>query len=252
MPNNPSLTRRLITSIGEIAAVVAVVAVAKAAIAEPYYVPSGSMEPTLLVGDELLATKFPYGYSSASLPLSIALPPTQRILGALPERGDVVVFRHPANRNQVWVKRVIGLPGERVQMRDGRLWINGAPVGLKRDGLARTGERGAPQLSATRYIETLPGGRTHPILKLNGYSSVDDTPEVLVPPNHLFVMGDNRDNSADSRIPVAEGGVGLLPTADLIGRVESIVSSFDLDATSQPIWTWPSGLRFSRFFSAVQ
>lgn len=252
MPNNPSPARRWLNAIGEIAAVLAVVAVAKAAIAEPYYVPSGSMEPTLLVGDELLATKFPYGYSSASLPLSISLPATQRILGALPVRGDVVVFRHPANRNQVWVKRVIGLPGDRVQMRAGRLWINGAPVGLKRDGLARTGERGGPQLAAARYIETLPGGRTHPILKLSGYSAVDDTPEVLVPGDHVFVMGDNRDNSADSRIPVAEGGVGLLPTADLIGRVESIVGSFDLDTTSQPIWTWPSGLRFTRFFTAVR
>ena len=143
-----------------------VVAVAKSAIAEPYYVPSGSMEPTLLVGDELLATKFPYGYSSASLPLSIAWPRTERILGALPVRGDVVVFRHPANRSQVWVKRVIGLPGDRVQMRDGRLWINGEPVGLKHDGSALTGEDEGLQLSATRYIETLPGGRTHPILKL--------------------------------------------------------------------------------------
>ena len=250
MPNNPSLARRSLNAIGEIAAVLAVVALAKSAIAEPYYVPSGSMEPTLLIGDELLATKFPYGYSSASLPLSIALPRTQRILGALPERGDVVVFRHPANRSQVWVKRVIGLPGDRVQMRAGRLWINGAPVGLKPDGSALTGDSG-PQLPATRYLETLPGGRTHPILKLRGESSVDDTPEVVVPADHVFVMGDNRDNSADSRIPIAEGGVGLLPTADLIGRVESIVGSFDLKTAHQPIWTWPSGLRLSRFFSVV-
>lgn len=248
----PSLARRWFNTIGEIAAVLAVVALAKSAIAEPYYVPSGSMEPTLLVGDELLATKFPYGYSSASLPLSIAWPRTERILGALPARGDVVVFRHPANRAQVWVKRVIGLPGDRVQMRDGRLFINGEPAGLKRDGSALTDEDGGRQLAATRYIETLPGGRTHAILKLSGYSSVDDTPEVVVPAKHLFVMGDNRDNSADSRIPVAEGGVGLLPVSDLIGRVESIVGSFDLKTAHQPIWTWPSGLRFARFFTAIK
>jgi signal peptidase I len=252
MPDSPSLARRWLNTIGEIAAVLAVVTVAKAAIAEPYYVPSGSMEPTLLVGDELLATKFPYGYSSASLPLGISLPRTQRFLGAMPERGDVVVFRHPANRNQVWVKRVIGLPGERVQMREGRLWINGVPVRLKPNGTAFTGEPGGPQLSATRYIETLPGGRTHPILKMSGTSSTDDTPEIVVPADHVFVMGDNRDNSADSRIPVAEGGVGLLPVSDLIGRVESIVGSFDLNAMNQPIWTWPSGLRFARFFTAIK
>jgi signal peptidase I len=151
----------------------------------------------------------------------------------------------------VWVKRVIGLPGDHVQMRDGRLWINGEAVGLKRDGVALTGDDG-PQLPATRYIETLPGGRTHPILKLDGYSPVDDTPEVALPADHVFVMGDNRDNSADSRIPVTRGGVGLLPVSDLIGRVESIVGSFDLNATNQPIWTWPSGLRFSRFFTAIK
>src|SRR5947209_18323947 len=106
MPNNPSLARRWLTTIGEIAAVVAVVALAKSAIAEPYYVPSGSMEPTLLVGDELLATKFPYGYSSASLPRSISLPRTHRILGALPARGGVVVCPHPANPKPGWANRI--------------------------------------------------------------------------------------------------------------------------------------------------
>lgn len=251
MPKQSPLVRRWLNTIGEIAAIVLVITVAKAAIAEPYYVPSGSMEPTLLIGDELLATKFPYGYSSASLPLGIAWPRTERILGALPQRGDVVVFRHPANRSQVWVKRVIGLPGDRVQMREGRLWINGEVAALKQDGSVLTEDGDRPALLATRYIETLPGGRTHPILKLSGYSSVDNTPEVLVPANHLFVMGDNRDNSADSRISPALGGVGLLPTDDLIGRVESVVVSWDLNVKEQPIWTWPSGLRFARFFKAV-
>jgi signal peptidase I len=248
MPNNSSAVRRWLGTAAEIAAVVLVITVAKAAIAEPYYVPSGSMEPTLLIGDELLATKFPYGYSSASLPLSVSWPRTERILGTLPERGDVVVFRHPANRSQVWVKRVIGLPGDRVQMREGRLWINDAAVGLQRDGSALS----EGNVEAARYIETLPGGRTHPILKLSGYNYLDNTAEVTVPANHLFVMGDNRDNSADSRISPANGGVGLLPTDDLIGRVESIVASWDLTMKQEPIWTWPSGLRFARFFTSVR
>jgi signal peptidase I len=209
------------------------------------------MEPTLLVGDELLATKFPYGYSSASLP-RITLPQTQRILGALPERGDVVVFRYPGNRSQVWVKRVIGLPGDRVEMRNGRLWLNGEQAVWKQDGSALTQDGDGPAISATRYIETLPGGRTHSILKLSGYNGADNTPEIVVPANHLFVMGDNRDNSADSRISPAHGGVGLLPTADLIGRVESIVASWDLKTGEQPVWSWPSGLRLARFFTAVR
>ena len=248
MSDKPSLLRRVLNSAAEIAAIVLVVTVAKAAIAEPYYVPSGSMEPTLLIGDELLATKFPYGYSSASLPLSIAWPRTERILGALPQRGDVVVFRYPADRSQVWVKRAIGLPGDRVQMRAGRLWINGEVAGLKRDGSALTDEG----QSAARYIETLPGGRSHAILKQREHSYVvDDTPEIVVPAGHLFVMGDNRDNSADSRIAPANGGVGLLPVADLIGRVEGIVASWDVKTKEQPIWTWPAGLRGGRFFTAV-
>src|SRR4051812_13423653 len=121
MAKTPSQARRWLNTVAEIAGIFLVITVAKAAIAEPYYVPSGSMEPTLLIGDELLATKFPYGYSSASLPLSIAWPRTERFLGALPAHGDVVVFRYPGDRSQVWVKRVIGLPGDRVQMREGRL-----------------------------------------------------------------------------------------------------------------------------------
>jgi signal peptidase I len=251
MTENPSTTRRWLNTAAEIAAIVLVITVAKAAIAEPYYVPSGSMEPTLLIGDELLATKFPYGYSSASLPLSVPWPQTERILGALPQRGDVVVFRYPGDRAQVWVKRVIGLPGDRVEMRNGRLWLNGEQVAVKRDGQALMEERGAPPIPATRYIETLPGGRAHPILKLPGRNPFDDTPEVTVPVGHVFVMGDNRDNSADSRVPLAQGGVGLLPTANLIGRVESVVASWDLNVKEQPVWTWPSGLRIARFFTAV-
>ena len=117
---------RWIRSVADIAVIVALVVAAKTAIAEPYYVPSGSMEPTLQIGDELLATKFPYGYSSASLPVFVTLPESSRILGALPHRGDVVVFRWPGDRSQIWVKRVVGLPGDRIEMKDGRLWINGA------------------------------------------------------------------------------------------------------------------------------
>jgi signal peptidase I len=251
MTKNPSTARRWLNAAAEIAAIVLVISVAKAAIAEPYYVPSGSMEPTLLIGDELLATKFPYGYSSASLPLSVPWPQTERILGALPARGDVVVFRYPGDRSQVWVKRVIGLPGDRVEMRNGRLWLNGEQVAVKHDGQTMMEERGEPSIPATRYIETLPGGRAHPILKLSGRNPFDDTPEITVPAGNVFVMGDNRDNSADSRVPLSQGGVGLLPTDNLIGRVETVVASWDLNMKEQPVWTWPSGLRIARFFTAV-
>src|SRR5689334_6972051 len=172
-----------IKNIADIVVVVLIVLAAKAAIAEPYYVPSGSMEPTLLIGDELLATKYSYGYSAASLPASIVLPSTSRILGALPERGDVIVFRWPGDRSQVWVKRVIGLPGDRVAMRRGQVWINGEAVPLRADGLGQAEIEDGSYRPAARYVETLPGGREHTILKLSTHGALDEMPEVTVPPD---------------------------------------------------------------------
>ncbi len=235
----------------DIACIILLVTAAKTAIAEPFYVPSGSMEPTLLIGDELLATKYPYGYSSASLPAILPVPGTSRIWGALPKRGDVVVFRWPGDRSQVWVKRVIGLPGDRIALRAGRVIINGEPVGIQRAGIGQAEIEDGSQVPAARFIETLPDKREHTIFKMVAEQPLDNMPETTVPAGHLFVMGDNRDNSADSRVPVRSGGVGMLPVDDLVGRVDGIVGSWDLGIRSQPLWTWPKGLRLSRFFSAV-
>jgi signal peptidase I len=239
-------------SIVDIVSIVLVVMAAKTAIAEPFYVPSGSMEPTLQIGDELLATKYPYGYSSASLPAFLVLPNTTRLFGELPKRGDVVVFRWPGDRGQVWVKRVIGLPGDRIALDNGRVFINGEPVGMKRDGDGQVEREDGSRINAARYIETLPGGRQHTIFKIMASEPLDSIPEITVPPGRLFVMGDNRDNSADSRVSVRDGGVGLLPVVDLVGRVDAIVGSWDLATRYKPVWEWPQGLRLSRFFMAVQ
>jgi len=244
-------SKGFIRSTLELAGIVLAVFVAKAAIAEPFYVPSGSMEPTLMIGDELLATKYPYGYGTASLPAFIVLPNSAHILPGLPRRGDVVVFRWPGDRSQVWVKRVIGLPGDRISLTDGRVSINGKPVGLQRDGQGLAETEDGTNVSAARFIETLPDGRTHFIYKLSKFDPLDNMPETVVPPGHVFVMGDNRDNSADSRVPVRAGGVGMLPVDNLVGRVDGIVGSWDLATRNQPIWQWPSGLRLSRFFTAV-
>jgi signal peptidase I len=235
----------------QLAAIVLVVFLAKGALAEPFYVPSGSMEPTLQIGDAILASKFAYGYSSASLPIQINLPETGRVFGETPKRGDVVVFRWPGDRSQAWVKRVVGLPGDRIQMRQGQLFINDHAASLKPDGIGEAEDDDGGGETAYRYIETLPDGVSHAIFKLRDNGRLDNTPEVTVPPDHLFVMGDNRDNSADSRVPVREGGVGMLPMDNLVGRADAVIGSWDLGIRSQPVWTWLSGFRVSRFFTAV-
>jgi signal peptidase I len=246
-----STARRWRGQLVQMAAIVLLVLVAKGAVAEQFYVPSPSMEPTLLIGDALLASKYPYGYGAASLPIHVAYTGSGRVFGAMPKRGDVVVFRWPGDPSQAWVKRVVGLPGDRIQMRQGQLFINGNPVALKPDGIGQVGDDNGGAEPARRYVETLPGGVSHTIFKMTDNGRLDNTLEVTVPKDRLFVMGDNRDNSADSRVPLSEGGVGLLPTDNLVGRVDAIVGSWDFATKSQPVWTWLSGFRVARFFTSV-
>ena len=163
-----------------------------------------------------------------------------------------MVFRWPGDRSQIWVKRVIGLPGDRVSLRAGRVSINGHAEALNCPaGIGQAEDEDGSLMPAGRFIETLPGIVSTP--SSNSPPTIHSTisPETVVPPDHLFVMGDNRDNSADSRVALTAGGVGMLPMDDLVGRVEGVVGSWDLGMSSQPVWTWPSGLRLSRFFTAV-
>ena len=240
---------------------------------QPFWIPSGSMKDTLLIGDFLFVNKMAYGYSRYSCPFALC-PVSGRILGSQPDRGDVVVFRHPVN-GEDFIKRVVGLPGDQIQMRDGVLHIavydpetdtRGPlePVELDlADPFVETYSRQGP-LGQTpncanapvgeggdcileRYTETLPNGLSHSILNSDNGSFADNTPVFTVPEDHYFMMGDNRDNSQDSRFPRSIGGVGFVPFENIIGRADRVIFS---SAGSRMVffWTW----RRDRFFEAIE
>ncbi len=246
-----SLARSFIAALKGPLIVLAIVLATRVALAQPFYVPSGSMEPTLQIGDELIVAKYAYGYSRYSLPIDTGIPAEHRFLERLPSYGEVAVFNLPRDPTQVYVKRVIGLPGDRVEMRDGRLWINGAMLSLREDGAGTVEDESGRTMAAPRFIETLPNGVEHPILKLAVKGSLDNTEVFTVPQGKLFMMGDNRDNSLDSRVSTADGGVGFVPVENLIGRAEIVLGSWDFPIMRRPILEWASGLRFARFFSRI-
>jgi signal peptidase I len=214
---------------------------------EPFNIPSGSMIPTLLVGDYLFVSKFSYGYSRHSMPFSPNLF-EGRIFGRMPERGDVAVFKLPRDNVTDYIKRIVGLPGDRIQVRGGILHVNGQAV--RRESLGPfTVEGDGPRITVRRYRETLPGGRAHEILEMQDDGGFDNTPEFLVPAGHVFVMGDNRDNSLDSR---AMGAVGFVPLENLLGRAEIIFFSVDETAVWWQPWTWPFAIRWDRLLLGVR
>ena len=227
----------------------AVMLFAGTAIGQPFIVPSGSMEPTLMIGDEIAAAKYAYGYGRYSAPFG-AIPINGRILDRPPERGDIIVFALPRNPHETYVKRLIGMPGDRVQMKDGQLFINGEMVPRRPVGPTTIG-MGDAQVPAMKYVETLPNGRSHDILMVQDGSPLDDTPEFTVPPGNYFMMGDNRDNSLDSRVPPDAGGVGFVPAANLIGRVDRVLFSITPLANWSDILSEPGEVRLSRLFHSV-
>ena len=213
---------------------------------EPFNIPSGSMKPTLLVGDYLFVSKFAYGYSKYSLPFSIPLF-EGRMLADLPERGDVAVFKLPSDNRTDYIKRIVGLPGDKLQVREGTLYINGVAAELVRledfyddDGTSNG--------ALHRYRETLPGGRSHTVLDLVARGSLDNTRVYEVPEGHVFAMGDNRDNSLDSRVD----NVGFIPIENLIGRAEIIFFSTNGSARFWEVWNWPATVRFRRLFRLIE
>jgi signal peptidase I len=243
--------RRVAYALKEVGLVVFIVLLTRTAVAETYYVPTGSMEPTLAVGDRLLVDKFSYGYSRHSLPAVAGIPElfpavSARMLGALPQRGDVVVFRLPRNPRESFVKRVIGLPGDRVQLIDGRVWLNGAALSVRPADLAAEN----PPAGVTALFERLPDGSEHLIFD-QGARDLDNTREFRVPEGQLFVMGDNRDNSLDSRVPAWMDGVGFVPVDYLVGRADFVLASWEIGITHRALKDWPAAIRLRRFFTSV-
>ena len=234
---------------------------------EPFNIPSGSMIPTLLIGDYLFVSKYSYGYSKHSFPFSMGFF-SGRIWDKMPERGDVAVFKYPGDQGQGlnrtdYIKRIVGMPGDRIQVKNSILFINGKPTERLRVGDYVRGSGNRDYQKGTLYSEVLPNGKRYIVLEYYDNGSADNTPEFTVPAGNFFVMGDNRDDSADSRTTLMlRDGMSMsrernqvgwyVPYDNLVGRAEFIFFSHDPAAAGwlEP-WKWPGAIRFSRFFMAI-
>ncbi|MGA0606965.1 signal peptidase I [Phenylobacterium sp. VNQ135] len=216
---------------------------------QPFTIPSASMEPNLYEGDYIIVSKFSYGYSKHSIPFS---PPLfdGRVMGSSPKRGDIVVFKLPSDNRTDYIKRVIGLPGDRIQMKNGLLYLNDQPVPREQLPTGKT-DLGGFVREVAEYRETI-GGKSFATQDFGTDGDLDNIPETyVVPEGYYFMMGDNRDNSLDSRVPPGAGGVGYVPAENLVGKAQIILLSWDPEASIFKPWTWVLDARPSRFFKVL-
>ncbi|GBF57248.1 signal peptidase I [Candidatus Phycosocius bacilliformis] len=236
----------LAESIKTVVMALAIALVLRIFLFQPFNIPSESMRPGLVVGDYLWTSKWDYGFSNASIPFSPKLI-EGRVFGHAPERGDVVVFKLPSDPRQDYIKRLIGLPGDRIQVVGGQLVINDTPVKQEALSPETITEQGGNVRVVQRYRETLPNGRSYVTYDRGPGEMFDDTQVFVVPEGHYFMMGDNRDNSTDSRAdPILQAGVGFVPAENLVGRGRIVLLSFDETTRIYLPWTWFTGLRLDR------
>lgn len=213
---------------------------------QPFSIPTASMQSTLMIGDYFISSKFTWGYGKYSFP--IALPFNGRIMAfAEPQRGDIAVFRNEIT-GEDYIKRVIGLPGDTIQMQQGRLYINGTMVEREEIGTGEDTDSDMRTIPVTIYKETLPNGVSHTIQEVSDEQQLDNTAEYVVPAGHYFMMGDNRDRSADSRVL---SQVGYVPLGNLIGKAEARFFSIKNNIPPWQLWEWPANVRWDRMFQAV-
>jgi len=217
---------------------------------QPFHIPSGSMLPNLMKGDYIITSKYSVGYgrfAAAPLPFPSG---GGRFLEREPERGDVLVFR-PDGDDKNFIKRLVGLPGDTVQMQDGRIILNGEQVQLIRQGEESFADRYGDDVLAELWSETFPNGNTHLVYDSQKNSPSDNSSGYRIPEGHYFMMGDNRDNSGDSRLPVRNGGAGMVPAENIIGRAEIVLLSVEEDFVLYKPWTW-GNMRGDRFFERIK
>jgi signal peptidase I len=217
---------------------------------EPFNIPSGSMYPSLLVGDYLFISKYSYGYSRHSFPFSAGGFDGRILEKHKPERGDVVVFRLPSDTSIDYIKRVIGLPGDTIQMINGQLYINDVPAPRETLGMVKYSENGATaETDLVEYRQTLPEGQTIRIYERSDDEPLDNTEKFTVPEGHYFMMGDNRDNSQDSRVQIM---VGFVPEENILGKAQFLFFSTNGKAGLWEVWKWPITIRYDRLFRSVE
>ena len=224
---------------------------------QPFVIPSSSMEGTLLIGDYIFVSKYSYGYSKYSFAIptwfwSEIIPYnfSGRILPGAPSQGDVIVFRNPNKPDLDYIKRLVALPGDTIQMQDGVLYINNKAVPKKRIADHIEWDAAGNEQRVPQFQETLPNGAVYHVLDRQPDTEFDDTQPVRVPEGYYFMMGDNRDNSSDSRDKL--NGVGFVPFENLVGKAQIVFFSHNSGASLLLPWTWPTGIRWTRFFGFIR